>query len=130
MEKPTILLVEDDAEVARLYKEIFAHRGWRLVLAMDGETAIEHALEVVPHLIILDLMLPKKGGLYVLKILKSLPETRHIPIMVVTAYPNPEYKEEARSAGCDHYYLKSELSHAQIVEKIAAILAARDGVER
>ncbi len=116
MAKPTILIIDDDLEVVHLYTEMFANRGWHVLHAADGDDGVEQALFSLPQAIILDLMLPKKGGLHVLKIFKSLPETKHIPVVITTAYPNPEYKEEAASSGCDHYFLKTEISHPQLAD--------------
>ena len=118
MDKPTLLIVEDDTELARTYQEMFTHRGWRVIHAMDGEQAINMALENVPKVMLLDLMLPKKGGLHVLKILKTMPETRDVPIIVITAYPNQEYKDEAVRSGCDHYVLKADVSHPQLADLV------------
>lgn len=118
MDKPTLLVVEDDTELVQLYQEIFTHRGWRMVHAIDGEKAVTLALENLPKIILLDLMLPKAGGLHVIRILKSLPETRNIPIVVVTAYPNPEYKDEAVKLGCDRYFLKTDMSQPQLADLI------------
>lgn len=122
MDKETLLIVEDDAELSNLYQEVFKNRGWHVLATHDGERAIQYALENSPTIILLDLMLPKKGGLHVLRILKSLPETKQIPVAVMTAYPNPEYKEEAVAAGAAMYFLKSEFSHAQMADKIEEIV--------
>jgi CheY-like chemotaxis protein len=120
--KRTVLLVEDDAEEGILLKEIFSKQGWEPLVATNGEIAIEYALESVPTVIVLDLMLPQKGGLHVLKILKSLPETKTIPVLVLTAYPNPEYKEEALACGANGYVVKGELDHLGLVEAVEKIL--------
>src|SRR3989304_6137917 len=104
----TLLIVDDDTEFAQLYKEMFTHRGWRVLHAADGDDAVEQALHHLPRVILLDLMLPKKGGQNVLQILKTMPETKRIPVIVVTAYPNPEYKDEAVSTGCDHFFSKTD----------------------
>ena len=122
MDKPTLLVVEDDTELSLLYQEMFKKRGWRVVHTLDGEQAVNMALENVPNVILLDLMLPKKGGLSVLKILKTMPETRDIPIVVITAYPNQEYKDEAVRSGCDHYILKADVSHPQLADLIDKIV--------
>jgi len=122
MDKRTILVVEDDPEVVRLYTEIFTHRGWRVVDARDGKRGIQAALEEQPAIILLDLMLPKEGGMHVLQVLKSLPETKKIPIVIVTAYPNPEYKENATKAGCDGYVVKGEVSHVALADFVEELL--------
>lgn len=114
----TVLIVDDDVELTRLYREMFTHRGWKVLVAGDGDEGVAQALQYLPRVVLLDLMLPKKGGLHVLKILRSLPETKNIPVVVITAYPNPEYKEEAMHAGCSHFFLKTEVTHPQLADVV------------
>lgn len=129
MNEKTILVVEDDQTLVDLYREIFEKRGWQVGEAYDGEQAVQKALEKMPKAILLDLMLPKKGGLHVLKILKSLPETKPIPVIVITAYPNPEYQEDAFATGCDGYIVKAELPGSELVDKVEELLG-RLGLEK
>ena len=122
MQQKKILLVEDNEELRRLYKEIFSHSDFAVSEAADGQTAIDVALNHKPDLILLDLMLPKQGGLGALRVLRSLPESKHIPIIILTALPNPEYKEQTvgRVQG---YYLKTEITPKELVAKVLALLS-------
>src|SRR4051812_32642938 len=92
---PSVLIVEDNEELRHLYVETFHHHGFTIFEAGDGQSAVDAALVNAPDVIILDLMLPRQGGLATLRVLRTLPEAKHIPIIILTALPNPEYKEVA-----------------------------------
>lgn len=118
----TLLLIEDDQDLSRLYATIFKKHGWQVVQADDGQKGVQLALEKEPDIVLLDLMLPEQGGLHVLKILRSLPETQSIPVAVMTAYPNPEYREEAEKHGVSLYLFKQQIEPWQLVDKIEELI--------
>ena len=84
--KKTVLVVEDDEAVSSLLVALLEDRGYDAVPALDGQTAIELARRLVPHLITLDLALPGSDGHEVLESLKSDPRTRDIPVVVISAF--------------------------------------------
>lgn len=121
MERRRVLLVEDNEELRALYKEIFRHNDYDVFEAADGAQAIDEALECRPHVIILDLMLPRQGGLRALKIFRSLPECRAIPIIILTALPNPDYQKEAGTM-VQGYFLKTAITPQALVQKVSELL--------
>lgn len=81
-----VLIVDDDQDILEMLSGAFSKAGDFLVsTALDGQAALSKARGELPRLIILDLMLPKMPGLEVAKILKCDSDTRHIPIMMLTA---------------------------------------------
>ena len=84
--KKLVLVVEDDEAVSSLLVALLEDRGYAAVPAMDGRSAIELARKLAPHLITLDLALPGTDGHEVLESLKANPETRDIPIVVISAF--------------------------------------------
>ncbi len=83
---PRILIVDDHPDARRLIRRILQSQGnYSLHEAEDGETALEISREMIPDLIILDLMMPEMDGFSVLDALKGSPETATIPVIVVTA---------------------------------------------
>ena len=84
--RKTVLVVEDDEAVSSLLVALLEDRGYAAVPAMDGRSAIELARRLAPHLITLDLALPGTDGHEVLENLKANPETRDIPVVVISAF--------------------------------------------
>lgn len=120
--KPKVLIVEDDRPLQEMYLERFKKEAMEVVTADDGEQATEVALRELPSVILLDLLLPKKGGLSVLEILKSQPATRDIPVIIMTAYPRDEYKEKSVRDGAVMFISKSDTTPGEVVEKVKQIL--------
>ena len=77
-------MVEDDAEVRRMYRTALGFAGFTVVEAEDGLSALQHLDERIPDLVILDLMLPTVSGLIVQQEIAAHAHTRDIPIVVVT----------------------------------------------
>jgi len=117
----SILIVEDNEELRHLYKEVFRHHNFTVYEAGDGLTAVDAALVNSPDVILLDLMLPRQGGLATLRIFRTLPECKHTPIIILTALPNPEYKDVAGSR-VQGFFLKTEINPKELVEKVEMLL--------
>ncbi len=82
----TVLVVEDDQPVGELLIALLEERGYRAVAAQDGRTALRLARQLRPNLITLDLALPGMDGHALLQRLKSDPNTKDIPVVVISAY--------------------------------------------
>ncbi len=100
-----ILLIEDNADV-RAYIREQLQKEYTIMEAADGETGIAKAVEVVPDLIISDVMMPKKNGYEVCSTLKTDPRTSHIPIVLLTAKAREREKLTGFETGADAYVLK------------------------
>lgn len=122
MNKPKVLIVEDDKPILEMYQERFKKEKMQVITASDGEKALELALRELPNVILLDLLLPKKGGLSVLEVLKSQPETKDIPVAILTAYPRDEYRDKGLRNGATLFLSKSETMPGEVVDKIKEIM--------
>jgi len=80
--------------------------GYRLLIAVDGEEAIEITTREKPDLILMDIQLPKVSGYEATQTIKAQPETAHIPILALTAHAMTGDRERAVAAGCDDYITK------------------------
>lgn len=116
-----ILLVEDDIELQRLYKIRLEKSGYLVVTANDGEEAVQQAISETPDFIILDLMLPKQGGIQVMRILKSNPLLKSIPILVLTAYDHFNYRKDSQQLVVG-FLLKTEVTPQKIAEVVGDYL--------
>lgn len=114
----TILLVEDDDNLANVYEMRLQAEGFKTVRVGNGQDALQAALESKPDLILLDVMMPKVSGFDVLDILRNTPETASTKVIMLTALSQPADRERAQSLGVNDYLVKSEVVIADIVDRI------------
>ena len=81
----TLLLVEDDPDLLEVLRLTFEHEGFKLVLARNGEEALDKAQRFAPDLIVLDVMMPGLDGIEVCRRLRAQPSFRKLPILMLTA---------------------------------------------
>jgi len=114
-----ILIIEDDLFVRELYENIFRKKGYDVVSAADGEEGLNKALTEKADLILLDIMLPVKSGMEVLKTLrKSSTSARKTPVFLLTNLGQESIIKEAFNLGVDGYLLKVKLLPYQIVSEV------------
>ncbi len=101
-----ILLVEDEKNIILGVRTCLDAVGYEVEVAENGELALEAVARSRPHLILLDLMLPKYDGYEVLEILKSKPESSSIPVVVLTAKAEEEDRRKAMELGANAYMTK------------------------
>ena len=82
--RPTVLVVEDDRHASELISHYLNEAGYAVAHAFDGKEAVKLAQELRPHAITLDILIPEKDGWEVMGELKALPETRDVPIVVIS----------------------------------------------
>ncbi len=102
----SILLVDDNEVNLKLAQQILVASGYEVRAAARGARAIEMACTRRPDLILLDIRLPDFDGLEVLRRLRSLPETKDIPVVAMTAQAMPDEVEGFTAAGRDGYIQK------------------------
>ncbi len=106
VEQKTILVVEDEAETAELFKEILNISGYQVVNSTHTQQAIEQIKKQPPDAIILDVMMPDASGLAVLDFLNKDPKLAHTPVIVVSAKALPEDIQIGLEAGAVKYLTK------------------------
>lgn len=120
---PYILLADDDPLMVDLYKRKFSKLGYEIEVASDGEEAVQKAAQKKPGLILLDRLLPKLDGMAVLKKLNEKPETKNIPVIILTNMEEgQETINEAKSLGAIDYLIKERIDLNTLVEMIKPIL--------
>ena len=123
MNKQKIVLIEDDEILSKVLFSELDDAGFEILQAFDGETGLELVKTKKPDLVLLDLILPKKLGLVVLKELKDSPQTQSIPIVILSILGEDEDIKKALSLGANDYLVKSNHATAEIIEKIKNLLA-------
>jgi two-component system, cell cycle response regulator DivK len=103
---PKILLVEDNEMNRDMLSRRLIKKGYEVVMALDGEQALEMAQAEAPDLILMDISLPGLDGWEATRRLKARPETQAIPIIALTAHAMAGDKEKCLEAGCDDYDTK------------------------
>lgn len=116
-----ILVVEDDPDVMRILTHALNAVGHRVIPAYGGEDAIRKVKAQQFDLVLTDLSMPKVSGVEVIESIKSNPETRHIPVVAVTAHVWDTIAQAAGQVGCDGYISKP-FSPKQLVTEIQKYL--------
>lgn len=106
MTQPSVLLVEDEPAQREVLRYNLEAEGFAVVSARDGEEALERIAEVLPDLILLDWMLPHLSGIEVCRRLRMRPETRAIPIIMLSARSEEVDKVRGLETGADDYVIK------------------------
>lgn len=117
-----ILCVEDNAENLMMLQRRLTRRGFEVTISMNGAESVEWAKTLQPDVIVMDLNLPGVDGWEATRRLKNQPETKDIPIIVLTADPKEKSRERALTAGCDEFELKP-IDFDGLVGKIQSLLS-------
>lgn len=115
--KPKILLAEDEEPLRELYRMRFEVENFNVIFAKDGEEALLKTRQEKPDVILLDIMMPKKSGMEVLKELKEDPSTLNIPVIMLTVLSNEKIKQEALELGAE-YLVKVRVQPKEVVDFI------------
>lgn len=106
MGKARLLVVEDDLDISSMLNIYFSSQGYDVDLALRGEIALEKTRQTMPHLIVLDIMLPDIDGYEVCKRLRSNSRTSHIPVIFLTQKDERSDKLQGLELGADDYITK------------------------
>jgi DNA-binding response OmpR family regulator len=118
-----ILIVEDDQFLREFYQELLTEEGYLADIAADGETALQKIQNNEYNLILLDIMLPKKDGLQILRELHAIPpKSTNVPIVVLTNLGQDAVIKEAFDLGAAGYLIKSALNPDQVLLEIKSYL--------
>ena len=118
---PSILVVEDEDALATLLQYNLDKEGYRVTIATDGEEALMLTSERPPDLVLLDWMLPKVSGVEVCRRLRARPETRNLPIVMLTARGEESDRVRGLETGADDYVVKP-FSMTELSARIRAVL--------
>lgn len=121
-DKKKLLIVEDDVILQKALQEFLNGEGFEISVASDGEEGINKAKEIIPDIVLLDIILPKKDGYEVLADLKHDEKTKQIPIILLTNLGSLNDVEKAIELGATTYLVKSDYKLEEVAKKIKETL--------
>ena len=117
MIKKKILVVEDEESLLKLESILLTSKGYEVHGVGDGQAALDALGKVKPDLVLLDIMLPEMDGFEVCRRIKSNPDTRHIPVVMLTAKKSREDMSKGEQVGAD-WYITKPFKSAMVIETI------------
>ncbi len=103
---PLILLAEDNPTNVETFADYLSNRGYRLIIAANGQEAVDMAIAQVPDLILMDIQMPVLDGLSAIKLIRANVDIQHIPIIALTALAMQSDQDQCLQAGADEYLAK------------------------
>lgn len=117
-EKIRVLLIEDEKEVAELYKLKLTLDGYEVMIAEGGQEGLDKAFKYNPELIFLDIKMPEMDGFEVLKELRKTPKTKDTPVVVLSNFDEQDLIEKGLTLGASEYLIKSQFTPEAISNKV------------
>ena len=118
MELKKVLSIEDDAFLSSLVSGKLIERGFSVITASTGKSGLAKAKLERPHLILLDIMLPDMGGFEILELLKSDPDTKDIPVIILSNLGGRDEIEKGVALGASSYLIKSNILPHEVAELV------------
>ena len=119
-----LLLVEDDNILRELYLTRFKMDNYEIDFAVDGEEAVAKVAANKPDCVLLDLRIPKLSGFEVLRRIKEQPETKDIPVIVLTALSGDEDREKVMQLGAKAFLTKADTMPKDVLEHVREAIGA------
>lgn len=122
IEKRKILVVEDDRSLQSVIVEMLSQEGYETISAFDGEEGLAKLSQEKPDLVLLDIILPKKDGFEFLSQMKNNPETKEVPVLILTNLEEVDKVQKAVDLGATTFMIKSDYSIREVLEKVREAL--------
>ncbi len=119
-EKKKILMIEDDTFLRNLYRDKIEKAGFNFLEATSGTEGMNKIMSEKPDLVILDILLPMKGGFDVLEEMNDNGMIVDIPVIILSNLKQSVDIEEGRRLGARDYFIKSEVNFSDLLESIKA----------
>jgi len=119
------VLAEDDNFTAHLAAESLRRAGFDVVRASNGDAALEELDRHNPRVLVLDINMPRRDGLEVLRIVRRNLERARLRILVLTAHAQADFAERARRDGADDYLIKP-FAPKELIERVRRLVSGSD----
>jgi two-component system cell cycle response regulator len=117
----TVLIADDNPQILELLEAYLEPLALRVLTARDGQATLEAVEGQQPDLILLDIMMPRRSGFEVCRILKQDPRYHDIPIVMVTALNEAADIERAQESGADHF-LSKPVNKLELLDRVRELL--------
>ena len=117
-----VLLIEDEANITEAIRFLLTRDGWQVDTHADGSDAVEVIRAAGPDLVILDVMLPGKSGMDILRELRENESLRNLPVLMLTARGQARDRDMAEKAGVSRFMTKP-FSNAEVLTAVRDLLA-------
>ena len=115
--KKRILIVEDDRSFASVLSFLFKGEGLKVYVAYNGNSALEQIHKKSPDMVVLDINLPDINGFKLCEAIKARPDTRDVPVIMLTARDRPTDLEKGKRLGVIEYLVKP-VDHRELLELV------------
>jgi len=113
-----ILLVEDEEIMVNLLQRKLTQEGYEISVARDGEEGLKLMRQAVPDLVLLDIIMPKKGGFEVMEIMQKDKELRKTPVIIISNSGQPVELDRAKELGAKDWLIKTDFDPQEVLEKV------------
>ena len=113
-----ILLIENEEIMVNLLQKKLTEEGYKIEIARDGIEGLEKAKLVKPNLILLDIVMPKMGGLEVLEEMQKDKKLKKIPVIIISNSGQPVEIDKAQRLGAKDWLIKTEFDPQEVIEKV------------
>lgn len=121
-QKTKVVIVEDEKMLADMYTTKFTMEGFDAQKANDGQAGFELVKQVIPNIVLLDIIMPKIDGFAVLKMLKAEPTTKNVPVILLSNLGQDEDVRKGKELGAADYFVKANHTPAEVVQKVKLVL--------
>ena len=121
---PTVMVVDDSLTVRKITGRLLAREGYQVVLAKDGVEALEHLLDVIPDVMIVDIEMPRMDGFDLTRNIRADAQLKDIPIIMITSRTADKHRSFAFEIGVNHY-LGKPYQEDELLELVAGYVTAQ-----
>lgn len=119
-----IAIIEDDPVIIQMYRMKFEAAGFEVQLADNGTRGVSMVQSSHPDIILLDLQMPEKDGVEVLRDIRQMEWAKDIPVLILTNLGVEESPKELHNLGISGYVVKADFTPSQVVERVKEVLGS------
>jgi len=113
-----ILLIEDEEIMLNLLQRKLTQENYEVLIARDGQEGLEVMEKELPDLVLLDIIMPKKGGFEVMEEMGKIPKLKNIPVIIVSNSGQPVELDRAGKLGAKDWLIKTEFDPQEVIDKV------------